>query len=738
MSDYKFIKSMFQNEDPEMRLKALDLMQSSKGLSEEQVREFNFMALGDGDWRVRKKSVAFITENPCQRDIQELIVSLGNETNAGKRNSAQEALTILGEDILPYLHKELKNEDEDVRKFIVDILGAIKCRESVDHLIEILKDKNPNIQLAAVEALGVIGDRRVIDPFLNLLRLTDNDWLRFGIIEAIGNLKDNNIFDKLGDFLEIPILVKSIMNLYSKLGETEHISHVVNILIKGEKRHLKSCIQALYGIKQRMEKQKKLDDFIRVFSSFDGKVNELLRDFIINTENYLDKHYAILLLGYLAKYEDLKFILEFIEDLDVHETVIEVIKHNINMLTEIDYIDLLSIEDYHIKRNLLDFAPYFKNTKQLKARIIELLSHPYGYIRGTSVSVLKFMLDNKNDIIKIIPLLNDRYPDVQEFAIETLIEVMLRNDGIRDFAFMLIKQISNSPDICFRANASKILQHFPTNENLEILKLLIKDEAMEVRREAIRSLLFISASNNLDFNRYFELGITDEDRQIRINAAKGFIYGKKEESTRILQSSLNEEDPIVRAQIFRSLFIIGGKNIHIKLKEKLIRENPYVIITLLEDLSPKEDKIFLDTVLELTRHEDNEVKKSALYAYYRLRGEESLLTIKQIISGAKWDLKASIIEILYNIGTLESLMMISNIANDKGEDTQIRKLAIMFIIESNDEDTIMAIIDLIMETEFFNDIVEGLKSLKAANKEIFDSIVKRARKKEIKKTLDKI
>lgn len=738
MPDYRYYLTMFEKDNPEIRLDTLDTIEKSEELSDDESRSLYFLALGDIDWRVRKKAVTIITQNPCQKDIKQLISALGNETNAGKRNSAQEALTIIGEDILPYLYKELKNEDEDVRKFIVDILGAIRSRDSVKHLIEMLRDSNPNIQLAAVEALGVIGDRSVIDSFIELLRSTDNDWLRFGIIEAIGNLKDNAIFEKIEDFLKIPILVKSIMNLYSKLGEPVHIGHIMKIIKKDKKRHIKSCVQALIGIKERSEKQNKKDEFIGKLSSYNGEISMILRDYIENIENNQYKKDAILILGYLSSYEDLKFILQYIEDMDLHEIIIEVLKHNISKLTEYDYINLISIEDYHVKRNILDFAPYFKHSTLLKEKILELLTHPYGYIRGTSVSVLRYMVDNKNDVIKIIPLLNDRYADVQEFAIETIIDIISNKPDIKEFAIMLVKQISSSPDEGFRGNAAKILKYFTSKDNIEILKLLIKDEVMEVRREAIKSLLYIAEKEKLDFNRYFELGITDEDRQIRIFAAKGFIYGNKEESIRILESSLSEDDPIVRAYIFRSLFIIGDTEIHKTLKEKLNTENPYVIITLLEDISDKEENIFLDTVLQLTRHADNEVKKSALYAYYVLKGEESLLTIKKTLSNAPWDLKASIIEILSNIETLESLMIIANIANDEREDIQIRKLATAYIIESGDEDTILNILPLIMDTSFYTDIVEGLKSLKSIKKETFDSILASISNKEIKKTIEKI
>lgn len=711
--------AMMQHQAAEVRLQALAL---ADGLPESTRRQLCFTALGDGDWRVRKKAVELLTRNPVEKDIRGLIAALGADDNAGKRNSAQEALICLGKTVLPYLYKELKNPDDDVRKFIVDILTGIQSRDSVDHLIAMLNDANPNVQLAAVEALGLIGDRRAVDHFIKLLKITRNDWLRFAIIEAIGNLKDNTIFDRLSEFLAYPILIKSIMNLYAKLGGVEHVEHVVTLLKSGKPRNIKSAIHALGSIRDRSRDAGDLPAFVTRMKHFNGDLAGILRDFITREPNLFDKRAALLLLGDLATYDDLLFVLLFITDLELIDTVIEVLAADIDLLKEADYLRLLAIDDYQVKRNIIEFASRFRDSGQVRERIFALLHHPYGYIRGTAVSVLRHLVTDTSSLMKIVPLLNDHYSDVQEFAIETMVH-LAKQQPFQQQAYLLLKEVRKSPERDFRKNVAKIYGQLPEKDHIASLQLMVKDAHIDVRREAVRSLLAIAGAHGHDFNRYFEMGITEEDRQTRIAAAQGLVYGQPEQSRRILMSSLEEKDPIVRAQIFKSLFLLGNEQTYGMLKERLKKENPFVIITILENITQNEAPLFAATVTELIDHQEHEVKKAAIAAFYKLRGEEALGKIKEHLARAAWDVKAAIVEILAEIGTLEALSILERMALDIHEDVEIRRIAVHYIIESQQPDVIAMILPMLMDTTFYNDILTALRDIKARDPQCLKAVM---------------
>ena len=74
------------------------------------------------------------------------------------RNSAVEALERLGRLAVPVLSLHMDDDDHDVRKFVVDILGNVGDAAAVPLLIKALDDPDPNVSAAAAENLGQ--DRR--------------------------------------------------------------------------------------------------------------------------------------------------------------------------------------------------------------------------------------------------------------------------------------------------------------------------------------------------------------------------------------------------------------------------------------------------------------------------------------------------------------------------------------------------------------------------------------------------
>ena len=75
--------------------------------------------------------------------IYGLINALGAGDNAGMRNSAVEALTKIGEGAIEPLLGVINDDDRDIRKFVVDILGGIKNKKTIPVFIEGSDTQNP-------------------------------------------------------------------------------------------------------------------------------------------------------------------------------------------------------------------------------------------------------------------------------------------------------------------------------------------------------------------------------------------------------------------------------------------------------------------------------------------------------------------------------------------------------------------------------------------------------------------
>ncbi|WP_318258722.1 HEAT repeat domain-containing protein [Geobacter anodireducens] len=146
------VNADLQSSDEETRRRAvLDLAT----VSLDDARELLFVAMGDGSWRVRKEAVSLLLGMcPDKGTIEGIIGLLASVDNAGLRNSAVEVLEGLAGRAVPALLAHLKDDDRDVRKFVVDILGTIGDRSSIPALIDALDDPDPNVSAAAAENLA--------------------------------------------------------------------------------------------------------------------------------------------------------------------------------------------------------------------------------------------------------------------------------------------------------------------------------------------------------------------------------------------------------------------------------------------------------------------------------------------------------------------------------------------------------------------------------------------------------
>src|SRR5258708_19714640 len=110
-----------RSSDPDARQKAAFLVaQSVDDLP------LMFELLGDKDWRVRKTIVDGFVRDARTDVIRGLIDSLADSENAGKRNSATEALIRIAEPAINAIVERLRSEEHiDVRLSLFNLLGDL-------------------------------------------------------------------------------------------------------------------------------------------------------------------------------------------------------------------------------------------------------------------------------------------------------------------------------------------------------------------------------------------------------------------------------------------------------------------------------------------------------------------------------------------------------------------------------------------------------------------------------------
>src|SRR5512133_3862738 len=150
-----------------------------------------FELLGDRDWRVRKAIVEGFLQHTSDDIIRGLILALHDDANAGKRNSATEALIRIGQRSLEIILREFHQErDPDVRLSLVNLLGDLRNDDGLTLLLHVLEGEHDiNVLSSAVASVGKYRDSRTIPKLLELLR-RDDLWLKFHVVEALGHIGD--------------------------------------------------------------------------------------------------------------------------------------------------------------------------------------------------------------------------------------------------------------------------------------------------------------------------------------------------------------------------------------------------------------------------------------------------------------------------------------------------------------------------------------------------------------------
>jgi HEAT repeat protein len=146
--------------------------------------------LGDPSWRVRKAAVERLAaQDDAAFVVRELVAALGDGENPGRRNAALEALTRFGDAAVPTLLEASHDPDVDVRKQVVDALGAIGACAAADRLTELLADPDPNVRAAAAEALGSLRARGVDDLLLDCVERDAEPLVRLSALRSLAKLR---------------------------------------------------------------------------------------------------------------------------------------------------------------------------------------------------------------------------------------------------------------------------------------------------------------------------------------------------------------------------------------------------------------------------------------------------------------------------------------------------------------------------------------------------------------------
>ena len=438
------------------------------------------------------------------RDAIEKMVPLLTHEDPAIRNMAIDILRKIGEDGLDVLHGIAKDPNDNIRLFVLDILGSIGSNESLDTLIEGLYDTNPNVRNAAVISLGELGDPKSFDHLKQLIN--DEEWIRFSVIETLAKIPLEEIVDFLLEELKRwskdEITMYAILETLGEIGADKTIAPLIDMLENVNEYVEVSIVQTLLKIIPP-------DSIVLL----EKKDKHLIKSIMEVHLAQADDNFAYAIIEALSRIGDRDSavcIINLAKKVDP-DTQMEKWEHIMDSLTKLGdpvlMIDLLDQDERcrilasqilakigtekegsqrgkvfrqfggYVKRAMTDAIASIAAPSSRES-LLKLLDDQDGHVISSSLRALG-KIGNPEDIPEIEKFLRHPYPDVQSIALEAIAAI---GGELAEKTFV---DLLKDDDHQVRIMALSGLEKMESEQLGQALRYMLKDRDGQARLAAV-------------------------------------------------------------------------------------------------------------------------------------------------------------------------------------------------------------------------------------------------------------
>lgn len=558
-------------------------------------------------------------ENPGVQDAaMRSLISIGGEVTAYMvipllredsylRNTAIIILREIGAPSVPLLYSLLRDKDDDVRKFALDLLIDINQDVDADQILPLLRDPNQNARASAAKAVGVVMQQAGLPYLIEALR--DDEWVVFSVLEALSRIQDNAAVPAIVELLESPSITlrfaaiealgsiaspsasapllkhflrademekrESIKSLV-KIGVTPSMSEISDILIDMLKNgDWEERLIALKGIVDLGE-EGAVSDIVDIGGSLDPsdpesedrlhRINEALRAFGCN-----DRLIACLN-DPAIKYRGRVLAIEIIGELKCEKAVPSLVR-----LIEGDFRDV---------RRASIRALGEINDDESRQALEDAVNDHDSHVRKAAINALGRIGDRSSFNILLKLLKVEQYRDVLEEIIQSMIildqEELFRHAGEFDAGRreILAKYIndqnavidlSGDDDMQVRIAAVSSLGRIGSDAALIRLREIVKDPDPSVRKAAIMAMGDLRCCYE-----DIKAALHDEEMWVRLYAVKALGRSEDPGMIDVLILMLNDKEIPVVLSTIDAIAQIGGREAFQALAHLEDHENPAI------------------------------------------------------------------------------------------------------------------------------------------------------------------
>lgn len=533
------IRSLLQSDDDEARRSALPLLRNYPC---QDSQALYFAAMGDESWRVRKEAVeCYVSSKPGLDSVEQLLNLLRNEDNAGLRNSAAEAVIRLGAMCATPLISMVCDQDADVRKFIIDVMGAIGDPLFVPALLSALQDPEVNVASSAAEQLGALGDISVAEHLMQAILSRDEVLFRFSALGALGLLaKSIPVPEALVKLAEQDILKKAVFDCLGAISDESSFKLLLNGFSSRQKNSRAAAVKALFRIYGRSStvSQGTINDALQLL-----KENDIISG-LLELHDGRDAVLTDALLWISVVTRDIRFI-PFLIEAYVDERTANT---------------ALSALKSFGREALLEIISRYSNLEERGRSGLCVLIAECGYsgfanviqgaLHDASAQVRKAaaMAVGKLGLVTLIhdliTLIDDGDVSVYSAAVSSLQSLIMIN---RTAILAAVGHFCTSNKSHHRKAAAHLLASLGERDRL---LLLLKDEDPLVRHAAVTAIGVhrVETSGSM-----LVLALADEDPDVRIAVADALGNVREMSTLDALEQALNDPDVWVQSAVLKAI-----------------------------------------------------------------------------------------------------------------------------------------------------------------------------------------
>jgi HEAT repeat protein len=624
--------------DPDARQKAAYLVAHA---TDGRDLPLMFELLGDKDWRVRKTIVDGLVSDPQPEVIDGLLGALSDSENAGKRNSATEALMRIGvpaiEPIVERLHREA---DVDVRLSLVNLLGDLRSPDGFQTLLEILdRETDINVASSVVSSIGKYRDAAALSHLIPVLK-RDDLWLRFHAIEALGEIGDRAALPSILPLYAEKSLRKPVLEAVGKIADVGTVSFLLRIIAEDEKLNL-TALRALVRIaeanKPRIVMQAERQLVQRKFrESFPKeKVGPLIEHLHTTTKRDV-KAFILKFLGWSGDERALPVLMGFLEQPDTAETAAQaLIDFGRGAVTAI-LAALRNADEDEVVALLLRTVNVIGGTEAIP-NILPFLDHENPMIRRLAIETLGEITDPRS-IDYLLAKLDDSDVASQQAAVNSISALVAAFPEMKSDVLAKIRKLLQAPSTPVKLNALSVFVNVQGEGYHDELLLASKDSDAVIRQKAVS---LMGKFGEERFADQLVLSLADEATGVRLAAINAIVRLRPETGVEPLISSLEDGDVWIRTAAAQALGEYRDAGVLQPLIHHLEHDLPPVRIAAIEALGKSERTHVKDVLFRAAYDLDLEIRRAAILALARIPGDEVFDYLMFALNDHDWRIRAA-------------------------------------------------------------------------------------------------